>query len=95
MLQHIHVSTTYQELQKDPTRVVRNDVISTLQYLYTTHEIEHQTIEYLNHQVLLANHYTIAFLKFINVTLHCALYCLHMTAQQRTSPSLSHILSNL
>ena len=35
--------STYKELSSDPTKVIRNDVLSTLNYLYNTHQIDDVT----------------------------------------------------
>ena len=41
--EHLSDPTTYKELNSDPTQAIRNDVLSTLDYLHKTHRIEDET----------------------------------------------------
>ena len=41
--EHLSDPTTYKELNSDPTQAIRNDVLSTLDYLHKTHRIDDET----------------------------------------------------
>ena len=41
--EHLSGPTTYKELNSDPTPAIRNDVLSTLDYLHKTHRIDDET----------------------------------------------------
>ena len=45
--EHLANSTTYKKLNSDPTQAIRNDVLSTLDYLHITHRIDDQTRHHL------------------------------------------------
>ena len=45
--EHLADPTTYKELNTDPTQAIRNDVISTLDYLHSTHRIDDETRHHL------------------------------------------------
>ena len=44
---HVADPTTYKELNSDPTQAIRNDVLSTLDYLHKTHRIDDETKHHL------------------------------------------------
>ena len=44
---HLADSSTYKELSSDPTQAIRNDVLSTLNYLYKAHRIDDVTRHHL------------------------------------------------
>lgn len=44
---HLNDSSTYKKLKYDPTQAIRNDVMSTLEYLHHTHKIDEKTFEFL------------------------------------------------
>ena len=41
--EHLAEPTTYKELNFDPTQAIRNDVLSTLEYLHKMHRIDDET----------------------------------------------------
>ena len=41
--EHLAISSTYEELTSDPTKAIRNDLLSILNYLYNTHQIDDVT----------------------------------------------------
>ena len=45
--EHLSDLTTYKELNSDPTQAIRNDVLSTLDYLHMTHRIDAETKHHL------------------------------------------------
>ena len=45
--EHLASTTIYKELNRDPTQAIRNDVLSTLDYLHITHRIDDQTRHHL------------------------------------------------
>ena len=45
--EHLADSSTYKELNSDPTQAIRNDVLSTLDYLYNIHQIDDVTRHHL------------------------------------------------
>ena len=45
--EHLADPTTYMEHNTDPTQAIRNDVISTLDYLHNTHRIDDETRPHL------------------------------------------------
>ena len=45
--EHLAGATTYKKLDADPTQVIKNDVLSTLDYLHNTHQINDETRHHL------------------------------------------------
>ena len=45
--EHLADPSTYKKLDSDPTQAIRNDVLSTLDYLYNTHRIDDITRHHL------------------------------------------------
>ena len=45
--EHLADPTTYKELNSDPTQAIRNDALSTLDYLHMTHRIDDETKHHL------------------------------------------------
>ena len=45
--EHLSDPDTYKELNSDPTQTIRNDVLSTLDYLHKTHRIDDETKHHL------------------------------------------------
>ena len=46
--EHLTDPSTYKELNSNPTHVIKNDVLSTLDYLHSTHQIDDETRHHLN-----------------------------------------------
>ena len=45
--EHLTDATTYKKLDADPTQAIRNDVLSTLDYLHSTRRIDDETRHHL------------------------------------------------
>ena len=45
--EHLADATTYKKLDADPTQAIRNDILSTLDYLHNTHRIDDKTRHHL------------------------------------------------
>ena len=66
---HLANATTYKKLITDLTQATRNGVLSTLNYLHITHQIDDQTRCHLTPPNLALN-FSVAFPKSISPTYH-------------------------